>query len=63
MENEIYENLETLGNLGGSVVEHLPSAQVVIPGSSDESRIGLPSRSLLLPLLLSLPLSVCVSHE
>ena len=24
---------ERLGHLGGSVVEHLPSAQVVIPGS------------------------------
>ena len=28
-----------------------------------ESRIGLPEWSLLLPLPVSLPLSLCVSHE
>ena len=37
------------GCLGGSVVGHLPSAQVVIPGSGIEARIKLPARSLLLP--------------
>ena len=52
-----------MGCLGGSAVEHLPSAQGMIPGSGIESRIGLPARSLLLPLPGSLPLSLCVSHE
>ena len=45
------ENLECLG---GSVVEHLPLAQVMIPGSWD----GVP----ILPLPMSLPLSVCLSQ-
>ena len=45
------------GCLGGSVVEHLPSGQGV------KSYIGLPAWSLLLPLRMSLPLSLCVSHE
>ena len=49
--------------LGGSAVEHLPSAQVVIPGSRIESHIGLLEGSLLLPLPVSLLLSLCVSHE
>ena len=48
--------------LGGSVVEPLPLAQVVIPGSWDESHIGFPAGSLLLPLPVSLPLSVCLSR-
>ena len=50
-----------MGRLGSSVVEHLPSAQVVILGSGIESHIGLPTGSPLLPLPVSLPLSV--SHE
>ena len=50
--------LENLGHLGGSVIEHLPSAQVVILESWIESRIGLPAWSLLLPLLLPLPVSL-----
>ena len=33
------------------------------PGVPDESHIGLPAWSLLLPLSLSLPPSLCVSHE
>ena len=51
------------GRLSGSAVECLSSAQVVIPGSGIESYIGLPVRSLLLPLPVSLPLShsVCLS--
>ena len=49
------------GHLGGSVVECLPSALIMIPGPRIESCIGLPSGILFLPL--SLPLSVCVSHE
>ena len=49
------------GRLGGSVVEHLPSAQVMIPGSRDGSCTGLPVGNLFLPLPVSPPL--CVSHE
>ena len=49
------------GLLGGSAVEHLPSAQDVIPGSGIESSIRLPIRSLLLPLLMSQPLSLGLS--
>ena len=44
------------GRLGGSVVERLPSAQVVIPGSWED-----PTGSLLFPLPVSA--SLCVSHE
>lgn len=51
------------GCLSGSAVERLPSAQEVIPGFRIESRIGLLAGSLLLPLLMSLPLSLWVSHE
>ena len=48
------------GHLGGSVVEHLPLAQVVILGPGIKSCIGVPSGSLLLPLSMSLLLSVCL---
>ena len=44
--------------LGSSVVEHLPSAQGVILETRIESHIGLPAWSLLLPLPVSLSLSV-----
>ena len=43
------------------VAQGLPLAQVVILGSRIESHIGLPARSLFLPLPMSLPLSVCLS--
>ena len=46
------------GHLGGSAVEDLPLAQGMIPGSGIESHIGLPAGSLLLPLPMSLPLSI-----
>ena len=47
---------------GGSVAWCPPLTQVVIPGSGIESHTGLPVRSLLLPLPVSLPLSqVCLS--
>ena len=46
------------GCLGGSVVGRLPLAQGVIPGLRIEFRIGLPARTLLLPLPVSLPLSL-----
>ena len=49
------------GPLGGSVVEHLSLAQVMIPGSWDRVPHRALSGSLLLPLLMSLPLSVCLS--
>ena len=51
------------GHLGGSMVERLLLAQVVIPSPRIESRIGLPAWSLLRPLPVSLPLSLSVSHE
>ena len=51
------------GHLSGSVVEHLPLAQDMIQGPGIESLMGLPVGSLLFPLPMSLPLSVCVSFE
>ena len=51
------------GQLGGSVVEHLPLARGVIPGPGTKSRITLPTGSLF-SLCLCLCLSLlCVSHE
>ena len=44
------------GTLGSLTVEHLSSAQDMIPGSWIESHIGLPAGSLLLPLPMSLHL-------
>ena len=56
-----FKMLSSLGHLDSSKLEHLPSAQGVISGSS-ESCIRLPAGSLLLlPLPMSLPLCVCVS--
>ena len=55
------KNKTELGRLGGSVVEHLPLAQVISRGPGMESRIGLPAGSLFLPLSMYLPLSVCFS--
>ena len=49
----------TCGHLGGSVVECLPSAQVVIPGSWDRVRIG----SLHFPLPVSASLSVTLMNK
>ena len=46
------EVFTSLGCLGGSVVEHLPLVQGVVPGS----HIWLPGGSLFLPLPMSLPL-------
>ena len=53
-------DLKSIGleRLCGSEIEHLPLAQGVILEYQ-----GLPEWSLLLPLPMSLPLSVCVSHE
>ena len=47
------------GRLGGSAVEHLPLAQSMILGLGIKFHIGLPVRNLLLPLPMSLPLSLC----
>ena len=56
LERKKLRNILSLGCLGGSAVGRLPS--VVIPGSRIKSCIGLPARSLLLPLPVSLPLSL-----
>ena len=50
------------GRLGGSLVEHLPSAEVVIPGSRDQVPPQAPRRE---PASSSacVSASVCVSHE
>ena len=54
-------NGSSLGRLGGSAIERLPSAQGVIPGSMIKSHIGLLVGSLFLPLPVFLPLFVCFS--
>ena len=48
-------------HLGGSVAEHLPLAQVVIPGPRIKFHNGLTMGVLLLPLTMSLPLFLCLS--
>ena len=55
--------MQEKGHLGGSVVEPLPLAQVVIPGSWDQVLHQAPHNSLVVPLPMFLPLSLCVSHE
>ena len=51
-----------VGSLGDSVVEHLPSGHGVIPESQDQSPAsGALWGGLLLPLPMSLPLSVRLS--
>ena len=50
------------GRLGGSVVERLPLAPVMILGPGIESHIGFPAGTLLLlPMTLPLSLSLSVS--
>ena len=49
-----------MGRLGGSAVERLPLAQVMIPEVQDQGPHGAPCKSLLLPLPMSLP-SLCLS--
>ena len=58
---EFIKNADARGSLGKSAVWRLPLAQGVIPGPRIESHIGLPAWSLLLPLPVSLPLSVFLS--
>ena len=55
------QNMMSRGSLGGSAVEHLPSAQGMILGPGIKSGIGLPAWSLLLPLPVSLLLSLSFS--
>ena len=52
-----------LGCLGGSVVGCLALAQGMIPGSGTEFHIRLFAGSLLLPLPMSLPLSVSLMNK
>ena len=54
---------KALEHLGGSVVERLPSAQGVIPGSWDQVAHPAPFRESASPLCLCLHLSLCVSRE
>ena len=51
-----------LEHLGGSMVEHLPLAQGVIPGPGIESHIGLPAGSLLVSLPVS-AFSLCLMNK
>ena len=50
------KEMNSLGGLGGLVVEHLPSAQGVIPGSGDGVPLLDPCREPASP-------SACVSDE
>ena len=56
------EDGHDVGSLGGSAVERLPLAQGVTPGSWDRVPIELLPGGCF-SLCLSLPLSLCVSHE
>ena len=51
-------NTLKLGHLGDSVVEHLPLAQVVMPGSWDRVPHWVPCVKPASPSTMSLPLSV-----
>ena len=60
---EICKESKFLGCLGGSVVGHLPSAQGVVLGSWDHIPHQAPHEELLLPLPMSLPLSVSLMNK
>ena len=54
----------TPGHLGGSVVEHLPLAQVMVPGFWDRVPHRDPHREPASPsAYVSVSVCVCVSHE
>ena len=53
--------ISVLGCLGGTAAERLPLAQGVIPGSRIKSHVRLLAGSLLLPLPVSLSLSLFLS--
>ena len=55
--------MQLTGCLSGSVVELLPLAQGVTPGSGIKSHFGLLAGILLLPQPVTLLLSLYVSHE
>ena len=54
------EATSSLGRLGGSAVARLSAFG---SGRDPKVHIGLPAWSLLVPLPVSLPLSLCVCHE
>ena len=57
-------NIKKTGHLGGSVVEHLPLAQVLIPRSWDGVPHQAPHWKPASPsAYVSVSLSLCVSHE
>ena len=56
--NRSFKTFENVGHLGGSVVEHLPLAQVMIPGSWDGVAHRAPHRE---PASLSAYVSVSLS--
>ena len=59
----IYQNTQNLGQLWWLSVLALPSAQGVIWRPGIESQVGLPARNLLLPLSMSLPLSLSLMNK
>ena len=61
LKTKISLGVRAMGCLGDSAVECLSLAQGMILGPGMESLIGLPMGSLLLPLPMTLPLSVCLS--
>ena len=61
LKRENWDVKKVLGTPGWLAVERLPSAQGMIPRSGIEFCVRLPVRSLLLPLPMSLPLSLCLS--
>ena len=63
LKRENWDVKKVLGTPGWLAVERLPSAQGMILGSEIEFHIWLLAESLLLPLPMSLPLSLSVSHE
>ena len=58
MEDEVGFNLNLTGHLGGSIVERVPLAQLVIPGSWDRVPHPAPRRKPVSPSA-----SVSASHE
>ena len=61
--NAMYElKMQREGRLGGSVLERLPLARVVVPGSWDRVPYWAPHRELTSPsAYVSVSLSVCLS--
>ena len=55
--------MQNLGRLVDLAVKRMPSAQGVIPGPGIKSNTGLPTGTLLLPLPVSLPLTVSLMNK